>query len=35
MCADYWRLDKAATGDFNGSQDQANFAAWRNLATKN
>ena len=31
----YWRLDPKSTGDFNGSQDQANFAAWRDQATKN
>ena len=33
--AAYWRLDKRATGDFNGSEDQKNFAAWRAQATKN
>ena len=33
--AAYWRLDPAATGDFEGSQDQANFAAWRHQATTN
>ena len=33
--ADYWRLDPRATGDFNGSEDQKNFAAWRDQATKN
>ncbi|MCE1186266.1 MAG: YHS domain-containing protein, partial [Rhodocyclales bacterium] len=33
--AAYWRLDKRATGDFNGSEDQHNFATWRALATKN
>jgi phenol hydroxylase P3 protein len=33
--ATYWRLDKQATGDFNGSEDQKNFAEWRNIATKN
>jgi len=27
-----WKL---ATGDFNGSDDQANFAKWREQATKN
>jgi len=32
---DYWKLDKRATGDFNGSDDQANFAKWREQATKN
>lgn len=31
----FWRLDERATGDFNGSEDQKNFAAWRNLATRN
>jgi phenol hydroxylase P3 protein len=33
--AEYWKLDKRATGDFNGSEDQKNFAAWRDQATKN
>ena len=33
--AAYWRLDPRATGDFNGSEDQKNFAAWRHQATKN
>jgi phenol hydroxylase P3 protein len=33
--ADYWRLDPRATGDFKGSDDQKNFAAWRAQATKN
>ena len=33
--AAYWRLDPKATGDFNGSEDQKNFAAWRHQATKN
>jgi phenol hydroxylase P3 protein len=32
---DYWKLDKRALGDFNGSEDQANFAKWREQATKN
>jgi phenol hydroxylase P3 protein len=31
----YWRMDKRATGDFNGSEDQKNFARWRAQATKN
>jgi len=31
----YWKLDKRALGDFNGSEDQKNFAAWREQATKN
>ena len=33
--AAYWRLHPSATGDFNGSEDQKNFAAWRHQATKN
>ena len=32
---DFWRLDAAVQGDFNGSADQKNFAAWRELATTN
>jgi phenol/toluene 2-monooxygenase (NADH) P3/A3 len=33
---DYWHIvDGRDNGDFEGSEDQRNFAAWRNLATKN
>ena len=33
--AAFWNMDPRGTGDFNGSEDQQNFAAWRNQATKN
>ena len=32
---EYWRMDPRASGDFNGSEDQKNFAQWRDQATKN